>query len=200
MYTQQNLTKDTIEASYNELFETITGRSQEVSAIRSFLEQQTNWLKAPASTRYHLNTEKGLLIHSVGVTINALRIKQLLAPDITDESVTIVALFHDAGKVGYAGKPYYLPNDNEYEKRRGINYKVNPDITHMSHAVRSLHLVSRFITLTEEEAQAIVAHDGLYPLHGGVNNLDYHHRECRLQMLLHFADKWTAAVNEEQRK
>jgi hypothetical protein len=59
--------------------------------------------------------------------------------------------------------------------------------------------VSKFIPLTEEEAQAIVAHDGIYPVSGGVNNLDYHHNECRLQMVVHFADKWTAAVEEEGR-
>lgn len=199
MHTPNQFTIHTIEASYEELFNNITVRSRQVEAFRSFLEKETNWLTAPASTRYHLNTEKGLLIHSVGVALNALRIKQLLAPDISDESMTIVALFHDAGKVGYAGKPYYLPNDHAYERRRGINYKINPDIVHLSHATRSLHLVSQYITLTEKETQAIVAHDGLYPLYGGVNNLDYHHRECRLQMILHFADKWTAAVDEEKR-
>lgn len=53
---------------------------------------------------------------------------------------------------------------------------------------------------TLEEAQAIVAHDGIYPVNGGVNNLDYHHNEGRLQMIVHFADKWTAAVIEEGRK
>ncbi len=200
MYTQQNLTKDTIEASYNGLFKTITRRSQEVNAFRSFLEQQTNWLTAPASSRYHLAIEKGLLIHSVGVTLNALALKNMLAPDISDESITLVALFHDVGKVGYPHKPYYLPNEKINEASNGHRYKTNPEIVHTSHAVRSLYLISQYLPLTEQEVQAIVAHDGLYPLHGGVNNLDYHHRECRLQMILHFADKWTAAVNEEQRK
>ncbi len=70
----------------------------------------------------------------------------------------------------------------------------------MNIAVRSLYLVTKHIPLTEMEAQAIVAHDGIYPVRGGVNNLDYHHNECRLQMIIHFADKWTAAVEEEGRK
>jgi len=48
-------------------------------------------------------------------------------------------------------------------------------------------------------AQAIVAHDGIYPVSGGAKTLDYHHKECRLQMNAHFADKWTAAVDEEGR-
>ncbi len=163
-----------------------------------FLEKETAWLTSPASTRYHLNAEGGLLAHSVGVTENALAVKELLAPDISDESVVIVGLFHDTGKVGLPGKPFYLPNDNAWEvEKRGIRYKVNPELVTMNLAVRSLYLVSRFIPLSEEEAQAIVAHDGIYPVRGGVNNLEYHHNECRLLMILQFADKWTAAVEEE---
>ena len=83
--------------------------------------------------------------------------------------------------------------------KRNMTYKVNPEATTMNLAVRSLYLISNRVELTEDEAQAIVAHDGIYPVPGGVNNLDYHHRECRLQMIVHFADKWTAAVDEEGR-
>jgi hypothetical protein len=32
-----------------------------------------------------------------------------------------------------------------------------------------------------------------------VANLEYHQSECRLLMLVQFADKWTAAVEEEGR-
>ena len=192
---------DNFEEKYNALFEKLLDRKEQVVKFKSFLENETCWLTSPASTRFHLNIEKGLLIHSVGVAYNALRIKNLLAPDISDESIVITALFHDLGKIGLPGKPYYLPNDNKWEiEKRGINYKINPEIVTMNIAVRSLYLVSKHIPLTEMEAQAIVAHDGIYPVRGGVNNLDYHHNECRLQMIIHFADKWTAAVEEEGRK
>lgn len=186
---------------YNALFEKLTNRKEQIMKFKSFLESETCWLTSPASTRFHLNIEHGLLLHSVGVTYNALKIKNLLAPDISDESIVIVALFHDLGKIGLPGKSYYLPNDNKWEiEKRGITYKINPDIITMNIAVRSLYLVTKHIPLTEMEAQAIVAHDGIYPVRGGVNNLDYHHNECRLQMIIHFADKWTAAVEEEGRK
>lgn len=192
---------DNFEEKYNALFEEVLDRKEQVVKFKSFLENETCWLTSPASTRFHLNIEKGLLIHSVGVAYNALRIKNLLAPDISDESIVITALFHDLGKIGLPGKPYYLPNDNKWEiEKRGINYKINPEIVTMNIAVRSLYLVSKHIPLTEMEAQAIVAHDGIYPVRGGVNNLDYHHNECRLQMIVHFADKWTAAVEEEGRR
>jgi len=186
---------------YNALFEKLANRKEQIMEFKSFLESETCWLTSPASTRFHLNIEHGLLLHSVGVTYNALKIKNLLAPDISDESIVIVALFHDLGKIGLPGKPYYLPNDNKWEiEKRGITYKINPDIITMNIAVRSLYLVTKHIPLTEMEAQAIVAHDGIYPVRGGVNNLDYHHNECRLQMVIHFADKWTAAVEEEGKK
>ena len=38
----------------------------------SLLEGETTWLTSPASTRYHLSEEQGLLKHSVGVTESLL--------------------------------------------------------------------------------------------------------------------------------
>jgi len=196
-----NLTFDNLQSRYNALFDLLADRKEQALKFRDFLEAETSWLSAPASTRFHLNVEKGLLMHSVGVAYKALEIKSLLAPDITDESVVITALFHDIGKVGMPGKPYYLKNSNKWESdKRNMAYMVNPEIVTMNLAVRSLHLISNRVELSEEEAQAIVAHDGMYPINGGVVNLDYHHKECRLQMIVHFADKWTAAVEEEGRK
>jgi len=195
------LTLDNLDAKYGELFAFLGERTSQVLAFKDYIERETSWLTSPASTRFHLNIERGLLLHSVGVTYNALGIKGLLAPDIPDESIVIAALFHDLGKVGYPGKPYYLRNDVQWEiAKRNMTYKINPDATTMNLAVRSLYLIANRVELTEDEAQAIVAHDGIYPVSGGVNNLDYHHRECRLQMLVHFADKWTAAVDEEGRR
>ena len=195
------LTLDNLEAKYHELFELLGSRKAQVLAFKDYIERETSWLTAPASTRFHLNVERGLLLHSVGVTHNALSIKSILAPDISDESVVIAALFHDLGKVGYPGKPYYRPNDVQWEvTERNMTYKTNPEATTMNLAVRSLYLIANRVELSEHEAQAIVAHDGIYPVSGGVNNLDYHHKECRLQMIVHFADKWTAAVDEEGRK
>jgi hypothetical protein len=195
------LTLDNLDTKYRELFDLLGSRKAQVLAFKEYIERETSWLTSPAATRFHLNIERGLLLHSVGVTYNALDLRTLLAPDISDESIVIAALFHDLGKVGYPGKPYYLPNDNQWEiTKRNMTYKTNPEAMTMNLAVRSLYLIANRIELTEDEAQAIVSHDGIYPVSGGVNNLDYHHKECRLQMIVHFADKWTAAVDEEGRR
>jgi hypothetical protein len=191
---------NTVKEKYEQLFERLSDRKEQIIDFKAFLEKETCWLTSPASTRFHLNIEHGLLVHSVGTTYNALKIRDSIAPDLQNESVVISALFHDLGKIGLPGKPYYLPNDNKWEvEKRGMTYRINQDLVTMNIAVRSLYLISKHVPLTEEEAQAIVAHDGIYPVSGGVNNLDYHHKECRLQMIVHFADKWTAAVEEEGR-
>ena len=124
------LSFDNLDAKYGELFELLGERKAQVLAFKDYIERETTWLTSPASTRFHLNIERGLLLHSVGVTYNALGIRDLLAPDIPDESIVISALFHDLGKVGYPGKPYYLRNDVQWEvTKRGKTYKVNPEAT-----------------------------------------------------------------------
>jgi hypothetical protein len=142
---------------YEDLKRKVVLRRAAFLGFTEFLEKETAWLTSPASTRYHMNVEGGLLAHSVGVAENALRLKGLLAPDISDESVVIVGLFHDTGKVGLPGKPCYLPVENTWAaENRTIRYGVNPELVTMNLAVRSLYLVCRFIPLSEEEAQAIV--------------------------------------------
>ena len=66
----------------------------------------------------------------------------------------------------------------------------------MQIANRSLYLVSKYISLSDEEAQAILYHDGQYI----AENRFIAHKERPLTLLLTFADTWTAAVYEEGRE
>lgn len=186
----------TLEDRYKTLKERVVGRKSDFDAFVEMLETTTSWLVNPASTRFHLNEEKGLLKHSIAVAENLLKIRDCLAPQITDESCVIVGLFHDVGKVGMPGKPLYLKNDNEWEVRnRNISYKVNPELTQMSLAGRSLYLVSKYIPLSDAEAQAIHYHDGQYI----EDNKCVAHKEESLTLLAHWADYWTAHIFEEGR-
>ena len=129
---------------YEALKRKVIERKISFDRFLTLLESETTWLSSPASTRYHLAEEQGLLKHSVGVAETLLRFRETLAPAITEESCVIVGLFHDAGKLGIPGKPLYLPNDNEWMvKNRGIRYKINPDVVAMGLAVRSLYLVTQ---------------------------------------------------------
>ena len=57
-----------LEEEYNALFRKLSDRKEQIMKFKSFLESETCWLTSPASTKFHLNIEKGLLIHSVSVT------------------------------------------------------------------------------------------------------------------------------------
>ena len=181
---------------YEILKSKVARRKEPFERFVAILENETSWLTSPASTRFHLAEEGGLLKHSVGVANTLLQFRIMLAPWLSEESCVIVGLFHDCGKLGVQGKPLYLPNDNEWMARnRGIRYKVNPEVVSMGLAVRSLYLITKYIELSESEAQAIVYHDGQYI----EENKIIAHKEEPLTLLLHWADYWTAHIFEEGR-
>ena len=187
----------TVINSYENLKQKVTLRREPFQTFIELLEGETTWLTSPASTRFHLSEEGGLLKHSVGVTETLIKFRDNLAPGISEESCIIVGLFHDAGKLGMPGMPLYLPNDNEWMvKNRGIRYKINPNVVAMGLAVRSLYLVTQYIPLSDAEAQAIAYHDGQYI----DDNKIVAHKEDPLTLLLHWADYWTAHIYEEGRQ
>lgn len=184
-------------AMIDELLQEVVVRKEEVHAFESFLRYRTSWLTSPASTRFHMAQEGGLVEHSLNVATTLLKLRRLLAPGISEESCIIAALYHDVGKVGAAGKPYYLPNENLWEvKNRGILYQINKDLVHMDLPTRSLFLVASYVPLTDEEAQAIRYHDGQYI----EENKSAAHREEKLTRLLQYADNWSGGVVETKRQ
>jgi hypothetical protein len=181
---------------YEALKARVVKRKQPFGEFIRFLEEETSWLESPASTRFHLCEPAGLLKHSVGVAETLLKFRAALAPEISEESCVIVGLLHDAGKVGMPGKPLYLSNENEWErKNRGIMYRWNPEVTSMGLAVRSLYLVAKYLPLSDAEAQAICYHDGQYV----AENEPVAQSEEPLTLLAHWADYWTAHIYEENR-
>ena len=185
-----------LQEHYDALKLKIRNRKESFERFIALLENETTWLTSPASTRYHLAEERGLLKHSVGVAETLLKFREFLAPTISEESCIIVGLFHDVGKLGVPGQPYYLPNENAWMvKNKGICYKTNPDVVTMGLAVRSLYLILQYIPLLDAEAQAITYHDGQYI----DDNKIVAQKEEPLTLLLHWADYWTAHIYEEGR-
>jgi hypothetical protein len=174
-----------LQARYNNLKTLVVERKEPFSRLMHHLETETTWLTSPASTRFHLCCEEGLLEHSVNVAETMLKLKNTLAPEITDESCVIVALLHDLGKVGMPGRPQYLEGGK-------YPYSYNRDLVYLSVPVRSLYLAIPWVSLSEEEAQAIIYHDGQYV----DDNASAAHREEPLTLLLQYADTWSGFVIE----
>jgi hypothetical protein len=188
----------TIFEKYNFLKSLVKDRKEQFDRLLSFMETETAWLSAPASTKYHLSKAGGLLEHSVNVAETLLKVKNAIAPDITDETCVIVALLHDLGKVGMPGNPQYLINEpTERQKQYGYPasapYRFNTKLTYLSVPIRSIYLALQHINLTEEEVQAIAYHDGQYV----EDNRSCATREARLTLLLQYADTWSGFILEE---
>ena len=177
---------------YEALKERVSGRRAEFTELMKFVETETEYLTAPASTRFHLCKEGGLLEHSVNVAETLLKIKATLAPEISDESCVIVALLHDLGKAGMPNNPLYLKNPPDSKWKQP--YYWNRDLIYLSVPVRSLYLIAPRFPLTEEEAQAIVYHDGQYV----EDNRSVAMHEMPLTLLLQYADTWSSMVVEKE--
>ena len=178
---------------YNVLKEKVVIRKKEFEGLMSYIEGETSYMTAPASTKYHLCREQGLLEHSVNVAENLLKIKAVLAPSISDESCVIVGLLHDLGKAGMPGQPQYIKNEpspkqKAYGYPASTPYRFNKDLL-----IRGLYLVASRFPLTEEEVQAIVYHDGQYV----DDNRSVAAREEKLTLLLQYADNWSGFIVEK---
>lgn len=191
--TMDNAIKD----KYELLKSLVLDRKEQFDKLIRFMENDTTWLTSPASTKYHLCKEGGLIEHSVNVAETMLKIRKALAPEISEESCIIVSLLHDLGKVGMPGNPQYMIKEStEKQQKYGYKpdapYRFNKDLTYLSVPVRSLYLASRYIDLTEEEVQAIVYHDGQYV----EDNRSVATHEEPLTLLLQYADSWSGFVME----
>ena len=187
-----------LQKRYNDLKSMVITRADEFAGLMDFIETKTAWLTAPASTRFHLCKEHGLLEHSVNVAETLLRLKNTLYPLIEDESCVIVSLLHDLGKAGTTEGALYLKNQpTERQKQYGygasVPYSFNNNLTYLSVPIRSLYLALPFITLSEDEAQAIAYHDGQYV----EDNHSVANKERPLTLLLHYADNWCGFVIED---
>ncbi|SMC39869.1 hypothetical protein SAMN06296952_0993 [Oscillospiraceae bacterium] len=166
-----DVTKDNVDELYGQLKAAVVKRKTEFDHFIDFLENRTSWLTAPADTEGALACEKGLLIRSVAVTKQLLRIKDTIMPQLDEESAIIIGLFHDVGKVGVEGKPYFLVEEHLSSSSSALglsfssristpgtsssSYSINPKLVGMDVGVRSLYLVSQYMLVSEDEAQAI---------------------------------------------
>ena len=159
------------------------------------------FLDAPASGGNHLPQDGGLLEHTVNVMVLAEKIGVALlggaAYNKIHSSVIIAAGLHDLGQYYVEnmikdGKPTKKNPEQKYKRSDAKPFKVNPDLCHIDHPLRSVELAARYIDLTEEEEHAIFYHDGVY----GSLAYDLKGHEEPLQVIVHFADFWSAQFLE----
>lgn len=165
-------------------------RKEGLKKLFQYLEEETDWLKAPCSTRYHCSYEGGLLEHSVNVASVARKLHRVLMPEYSEASVIMVAILHDCGKYCQ----YHQKEPTPAQKQWGYpgSYVTRTDIPYMGHEDRSAWIVSKFVDLTEEEFSAIVLHNEPWL----TNTCQFQH--CPLSTLLQTADYWCCMYVEDR--
>jgi hypothetical protein len=127
-----------------------------------YLEEETDFFAAPASTVHHNNTDGGLARHSLNVyTILKQRIKDYdLENEITESSVAVCALMHDLCKANfyYLGERWVKDPNNKWMSVPAWKVK---DHFPIGHGEKSVILLQRYINLTDEEIYAIRWHLGM---------------------------------------
>ncbi len=148
-----------------ELYKQHIHRPGSEDLLNYLLSEQSDFFVAPASTRYHLAYEGGLVEHSLNVYhslcdyLGRDRVKNDYQITPSDETVAIVALLHDICKVNVYRKSTRNVKDKNGQWTQVPSYDYQDDIPY-GHGEKSVYIISGFMRLTREEAFAIRYHMG----------------------------------------
>lgn len=153
-----------------------------------FLEN-SDFYRAPASTKFHGAKEMGLLEHSLKV-YELLKFKTEHLPiemEIKPESIIIIALLHDICKTNFY-KIDYRNAKNELGVWEKVPYYTIEDTIPYGHGEKSVMMISEFIKLTNEEKYAIRWHMGFTEPKEVYSTLGAAYTKYPLALLMHEAD------------
>lgn len=103
----------------------------------------------------------GLVEHALQTFKIARKLVEATGVEINPESLAIVCLLHEVGKIGDESRDYFVPQSSQWHMERGQVYTYNPDIPKMTHPHRTLYLLqSSGIHLTLDEWIAILTQSG----------------------------------------
>lgn len=121
--------------------------------------EESDFFKAPASTRFHGAYAGGLLEHSLNVYDELRRLLSIYPQiKISDESVLICSLFHDLCKVDMYDIEKRNRKNSEGKWESYDTYTINQKFNYGGHGSKSVFLIQHFMDLTPEEAVAINCH------------------------------------------
>ncbi len=160
-----------------------------IDSLINFLLNNTDFFKAPASTRFHGNYEGGLLEHSLKV-YEILKEKvqnNSIDLQVSDDTIKIVALLHDICKVNYY-KVDYRNAKNDLGVWEKVPYYTIDDTIPYGHGEKSVMMITEYIKLTVEEKYAIRWHMGFTEPKETYSTIGQAYKKYPLALLLYEAD------------
>lgn len=184
---------------------------------REGVEELLNFIRgsdfytAPASTRYHLAEEGGLLKHSLHVYDCLMKKKENpvwkeALSDISDDTFILVSLLHDLCKTYFYGEELKNRKTYDEEKVKAANPRtvkrdangefiwetvpayVVDDKYPLGHGEKSVFFIMQFVKLTMLEIAAIKHHMGAYCDSSQWNTLGQAYEKYPLALALHESD------------
>ena len=190
-------------------FESIVKENIHRDGIENLLQylRDTDFYRAPASTKYHGSYAGGLVEHSINVYYTILEELTFIygkgwEQRYSKESATIVSLFHDLCKIGrYKPGKKNVKDPITGQWHEEATYFYNEDYTTMGHGSLSMFKVMQFIHLTEFEAGAIYWHMGAFDVgpYSSSGDLSRHLEINTLALALQRADMLTTFVVENEK-
>ena len=132
-----------------------------IDRLLAYLENETDFFTAPASTQFHGAIAGGLLAHSLSVYKLLLNFSKNI-PNLPKESLILSALLHDICKTNFyvtRVRNVKVPGEKRWEEEE--TYSIEDSLP-LGHGEKSLYLAMRYISLDENEAAAIRWHMGGY--------------------------------------
>lgn len=174
-----------------------------IEKLLEHLQTETDFFYAPCSTRYHLCVEGGLVIHSLNVANVFNQLCNIYRPTFSVESRYLCSLFHDICKyhcydpVKKSRKTGKLLQNGKPEWEDYMGYDFVEEFPY-GHGEKSVYLLQKFVTLTDEEAMAIRWHMGFSDasFKGGQQSISNAMKLYPIIALLHSADIIATSMEE----
>ena len=164
----------------------------------------SDFFTAPASTKYHLSYEGGLLEHSLNVYyclkdyLQRERVKNVFSLSYDDETVAVSALLHDLCKINCYKKSFRNVKDANGLWQKVPSYDFSDELPY-GHGEKSVYIISGFMRLTREEAFAIRYHMG-FSENEDIRNVGEAFSRFPLAVALWMADMESTFFMEKDKK
>jgi hypothetical protein len=160
-------------------------RQEAIKVMLDKYEDRIVCCPASNNLNYHCAYPGGLVEHTLNVLKFAVSIKNVIDSSVPQESLIMSVLFHDIGKIGNDEFDYYINQDSNWHREKGMVYKYNPKLPYMPVAQRSIFLLQfNEVKLSSDEFTSILIHDGQY-----INeNKSWAMKEPTMALIVHQAD------------
>lgn len=187
---------DGMKKTYIELLKSTQRPNIEI--LIEYLEKDTDFFTAPASSQGHNNYRSGLLEHSLKTWAAIYNLAPVFMKGVGSDTLVIVSLLHDVCKTNfYKETTRNVKVDGVWQQEPYFSIE---DKLPLGHGEKSVILLQRFISLSIEEVMAIRWHMGGFDDAGrqyaGGLALNGAMEKYPIITLLHMAD--LAAVSFEE--